>query len=53
MILGENIGSVFNEGKEIQRVYSLGKLVWEKKNIAKYLSLSRQPEMEYPLLYEI
>ena len=31
MILGENIGSVFNEGKEIQRVYSLGKLVWEKK----------------------
>lgn len=30
MILGENIGSVFNEGKEIRRVYSLGKLVWEK-----------------------
>ena len=30
MILGENIGSVFNEGREIRRVYSLGKLVWEK-----------------------
>ena len=33
MILGENIGSVFNEGKEIRRVYSLGKLVWERAPI--------------------
>ena len=31
MILGENIGSVYSAGKEIQRVYSRGKLVWEKK----------------------
>lgn len=30
MILGENIGSVYSAGKEIQRVYSQGKLVWEK-----------------------
>ena len=31
MILGENIDSVYSNGREIQRVYSLGKLVWEKK----------------------
>lgn len=31
MILGENVGSVFSEGREIQKVYSYGKLVWEKK----------------------
>lgn len=31
MILGENIGSVYSGGKEIQRVFSYGKLVWEKK----------------------
>lgn len=30
MILGENIGSVYSAGKEIQRVFSYGKLVWEK-----------------------
>lgn len=30
MILGENIGSVYSKGKEIQRVFSKGKLVWEK-----------------------
>lgn len=33
MILGENIGSVYNKGKEIQRVYSRGRLVWEKETI--------------------
>lgn len=30
MILGKNIGSVYSNGREIQRVYSQGKLVWEK-----------------------
>ena len=30
MILGENIGSVYSAGKEIQRVFSKGKLVWGK-----------------------
>ena len=33
MRLGQNIGSVYSEGKEIQRVYSRGKLVWEKEPI--------------------
>lgn len=33
MILGENIGSVFSKGHEIQRVFSKGKLVWEKRPI--------------------
>ena len=33
MILGENIDSVYSAGKEIQRVYSRGKLVWEKNMI--------------------
>jgi hypothetical protein len=33
MILGENIGSVYSGGKEIQRVYSKGLLVWEKEPI--------------------
>lgn len=33
MILGENIGSVYSEGREIQRVFSYGKLVWEKDPI--------------------
>lgn len=33
MILGENIGSVFSGNREIQRVYSQGKLVWEKEEI--------------------
>jgi hypothetical protein len=32
MILGENIGSVYSNGREIQRVFSKGKLVWEKEN---------------------
>ena len=32
MILGENIGGVYSKGREIQRVFSKGKLVWEKKN---------------------
>ena len=31
MILGENVGSVYSNGREIQRVYSYGKLVWKKK----------------------
>lgn len=30
MILGENIESVYSEGREIGQVYSYGKLVWEK-----------------------
>lgn len=30
MILGENIESVYSNGREIQRVYSKGLLVWEK-----------------------
>lgn len=33
MILGENISSVYGSGREIQRVYSNGKLVWEKGEI--------------------
>ena len=33
MILGENIDSVYSGGKEIQRVYSKGMLVWEKEPI--------------------
>ena len=33
MILGENIGSVFSGNREIQRVFSKGKLVWEKEKI--------------------
>lgn len=33
MILGENINSVYSKGKEIQRVFSYGKLVWEKEMI--------------------
>ena len=33
MILGENIGSVYSNGREIQRVFSKGKLVWEKNRI--------------------
>ena len=33
MILGENVGSVYTKGKEIQKVYSKGKLVWEKEPI--------------------
>ena len=33
MILGENVGNVYSEGKEIQRVYSKGMLVWEKEPI--------------------
>lgn len=33
MILGENIGSVYSNGREIQRVFSKGKLVWEKRPI--------------------
>ena len=32
MILGKNIGNVYSRGNEIQRVYSYGKLVWEKKS---------------------
>lgn len=32
MILGENIGNVFSEGREIQQVYSYGRLVWEKES---------------------
>ena len=32
MILGENIGSVYSKGREIQRVFSYGKLVWEKES---------------------
>ena len=31
MILNKNIGSVYSRGNEISRVYSYGKLVWEKK----------------------
>ena len=31
MILGENIGSVFSDGVEVQRVFSHGKLVWERR----------------------
>ena len=31
MILGNNVGSVYNEGRDIQKVYSHGKLVWEKQ----------------------
>ena len=31
MILGKNIGNVYSRGNEIQRVFSYGKLVWEKK----------------------
>ena len=31
MILGENVSNVYSKGKEIQQVYSYGKLVWEKK----------------------
>lgn len=31
MILGKNIGRVFNEGVEIQQVYSHGNLVWERQ----------------------
>ena len=30
MILGQNIKRVYNNGKEIRRVHSYGKLVWEK-----------------------
>lgn len=33
MRLGENIGSVYSNGREIQRVFSKGKLVWEKNRI--------------------
>ena len=33
MILGENIGSVYSNGREIKRVFSKGKLVWEKEDI--------------------
>ena len=33
MILGENIDSVYSEGREIQRVFSKGMLVWEKEPI--------------------
>lgn len=33
MILGKNIGNVFSEGREIQRVFSYGRLVWEKNRI--------------------
>ena len=33
MILGEHIGSVFSGNREIQRVFSKGKLVWEKEKI--------------------
>ena len=33
MILGKNIGGVYSGGKEIQRVFSYGKLVWEKEPI--------------------
>ena len=32
MILGENISKVYNNSKDIQKVYSYGKLVWEKQN---------------------
>ena len=31
MILGENVSNVYSKGKEIQRVFSKGKLVWEKE----------------------
>ena len=33
MILGKNIGSVFSKYHEIQRDFSKGKLVWEKRPI--------------------
>ena len=33
MRLGENIGSVFSKGRDIQKVYSYGKLVWERPPI--------------------
>ena len=33
MILGENVESVYSVGREIQRVFSYGKLVWEKGDI--------------------
>ena len=36
MILGENIDSVYSGGKEIQRVYSKGMLVWEKEKGINY-----------------
>ena len=32
MILDENIESVYSAGREMQKVYSYGKLVWEKKD---------------------
>lgn len=32
MILGGNISKVYNNGKDIQKVYSYGKLVWEKQS---------------------
>lgn len=31
MILDKNIGSVFSDGVEVQRVFSHGKLVWERR----------------------
>lgn len=33
MILNDNIQNVYSNGNEIQKVYSLGKLVWEKKEV--------------------
>ena len=32
MILGENVSNVYSKGKEINKVYSYGKLVWEKNS---------------------
>lgn len=40
MILSKNIGSVYSRGNEIQRVFSYGKLVWEKE----------EPEIDYSVM---
>lgn len=42
MILGKNVGSVFSEGREIKKVYSLGKLVWEKTTVEPVIDYSRE-----------
>lgn len=43
MILGKNVGSVFSEGREIKKVYSLGKLVWEKTTDDPVIDYSTTP----------
>lgn len=43
MILGKNVGSVFSEGREIKKVYSLGKLVWEKTTVEPVIDYSSTP----------